>query len=349
MTRADDFSVDDEIHSLSMGRPHVVLLGAGASRAALPDGDRRGRSLPLMSEIAQDLNLTALFPSGLRELALYDFEAAYSELAESGDPVVAELDQKIAEYFAWLRLPDRPTIYDYLLLCLRDKDVVLTFNWDPLLVEARIRLSGLGVTRLPKLFFLHANAAIGFCAKDEISGIASRGPYRGHACSQCGQPFAPSKLLYPVKRKNYQNDPFTVREWKAAQFFLEHCFMFTVFGYRAPKTDVEAMNLLKAAWGRVEERSMEQFELICRPGADHDALRSKWDPFIHTHHYDIVESFFDSWAAHHPRRTGEAYWQQYMEAQFIADNPVPRYISLEELVDWFQPLLGAEMEGSVSG
>jgi hypothetical protein len=68
-----------------------------------------------------------------------------------------------------------------------------------------------------------------------------------------------------------------------------------VFGYSAPKTDVEAVDLMKEAWGQVEERRLEQTEIIARPGADHDELHKTWDPFIHTHHYDIVESFYESW------------------------------------------------------
>lgn len=33
-------------------------------------------------------------------------------------------------------MTESPTIYDYLLLSLRKKDVVATINWDPLLVQA---------------------------------------------------------------------------------------------------------------------------------------------------------------------------------------------------------------------
>ena len=119
--------------------------------------------------------------------------------------------------------------------------------------------------------------------------------------------------------------------------------MFTIFGYSAPKTDVEAVDLLKRAWGNVEERALEQTEILNRPGCDHEALRATWDPFIHTHHYDILESFFDSWMANHPRRTGEAFISQYLEAQFIESNPIPQdFRSLAELVHWFGPLLAAE-------
>ena len=100
---------------------------------------------------------------------------------------------------------------------------------------------------------------------------------------------------------------------------------------------------MKSAWGDVADRRFEQTEIINRPGADHDALRATWEPFIHTHHYEIHESFYDSWLAKHPRRSGEAYKSQYIMARFISDNPVPREAtSLAELIAWFEPLLVAE-------
>jgi hypothetical protein len=49
-----DASVEQEIGALDMLRSHVVLLGTGASKAALPTGDRSGRQLPLMREIADE-------------------------------------------------------------------------------------------------------------------------------------------------------------------------------------------------------------------------------------------------------------------------------------------------------
>ncbi len=35
-----EVSVEQEIADTSAGRPHVLLLGAGASKAALPNGDK---------------------------------------------------------------------------------------------------------------------------------------------------------------------------------------------------------------------------------------------------------------------------------------------------------------------
>src|SRR5207248_557195 len=124
---------------------------------------------------------------------------------------------------------------------------------------------------------------------------------------------------------------------------LDKCAMFTVFGYSAPVTDKEAIDLLKQAWGTVEQRNLEQTEVINRPGADHEQLRRTWAPFIHTHHYEIHDSFYASFLARHPRRSIEAYWNQYFEARFISDNPVlEEFAAFDEMVDWFRPLLEAE-------
>jgi NAD-dependent SIR2 family protein deacetylase len=336
-----DVSVDQEIQTLRMQRPHVVLLGAGASKAAVPNGDRNGRPVPLLRELAVELDLARRFPDDLRNLALTDFEAAYSRLVDRADPLVDSLNNLIGDYFRQLRLPDEPNLYDYVNLCLRAKDVIFTFNWDPLIIDSQLRLRRSGVELLPRVFALHGNVAIGYCTRCEQSGLGMI----GHTCGGCGEPYMASNLLFPVERKDYTADSFINREWRAMEYFLGECFMFTIFGYSAPVTDVEAVASLKAAWGTVDQRNMEQTEIIDRPGCDVDELREKWDPFIHTHHYDVFDSCFESWMANHPRRTGEAYMSQYWDAQFMSNHPVPlRTKTLADLVDWFQPLLEVERE-----
>lgn len=180
---------------------------------------------------------------------------------------------------------------------------------------------------MPKLFFLHGNVRIGYCVNDVNSGII------GRRCSRCGELFSPSALLFPVERKNYQDGHLIEREWNAMREYLNACFMFTVFGYSAPTTDVEAFELLKEAWGTVKRRQLEQTEIITRPGANRDTLRETWDPFIHTHHFEIVESFHDSWLAHHPRRSGEAYRNQFLDAKFIDNHTVPKRLQVRSLPD----------------
>jgi hypothetical protein len=332
---------DDEIKNPRNWRPHVVLLGAGASRAALPKGDANEVAVPLMPEIARELDLVDLFPTDLRELAVTNFEAAFSALSDRAAwPELNALEAELHAYFASLELPPEPNLYDLLNLSLRPSDAIFTFNWDPFLMASRGRLvRHVRGERLPRLFFLHGNVLIGWCDRDQASGIL------GRTCSSCGQLFTPTPLLFPVTQKDYNGHPFIARQWEAVKFYLEECFWFTIFGYSAPATDVEARELLKDAWGTVESRPMEQTEIIDRPDADKETLSENWKPFIHTHHYEIHGSFTDSWMAKHPRRTGEAYRAQFVEASFIDDNPVPDLrdvAGLAELVAWFQPLFDAE-------
>lgn len=329
---------DQEIANPSLNIPHVLLLGAGASYAAMPNGDKYGKPVPLLRDVAKTLRLKNDFPEDLRELSVSNFESAYSKLYVRGDAKVEIVNSKVHEYFSTLELPETPNLYDVLNLSLRKKDVIATFNWDPFLLQSRIRLAKLGVTEsFPRLIFLHGNVRAGYCDVDKTAGLVG-----GH-CSKCGRLFQLSKLLYPVENKNYQDDAFIKAQWRELQFYLQKCFMFTIFGYSAPTTDKEAVGLLKAGWGDVNNREMEQTEVISKVGSDHETLAETWSPFMHTHHYDIIDSFYDSFIANHPRRSIEAYWNQNWEAKFIDNNPIPpSFGSFEEVMTWFAPLIKAE-------
>jgi hypothetical protein len=336
-------SREQEIARPRSGPPHFVLLGAGASKAALPNGDRNGRDLPLLRDVATDLGLAALFPKDLRKRAVTDFEAAYSSLHERDRRRVEPIEDAIADYFRDLRLPDEANLYDAILLSLRSKDAIFTFNWDPLLFISRFRLNELGLNdHLPSIFYLHGNVAAAYCERDGVWG------YPNGRCSRCGAPFTPTRLLFPVEKKDYNTDPGIRDAWKSAQQVLKVTFQLTVFGYSAPVTDVEAFGLLRQGWGEAAEREMEQTEIIHRPGADEDDLVERWRPFIHTHHYELHDFFYDSWLGNHPRRSFEAHWNQYYAAKFVDNNPIPRHITdLAELVDWFRPLIDAEKAAAV--
>ena len=184
-------------------------------------------------------------------------------------------------------MPDEANLYDVMQLCLRKKDVIATFNWDPFLVQSRQRLLRLGVSELPGFLFLHGNVSVGYCSEHKQRGAL------GVRCKECDKQLLPTRLLYPVENKNYQDGDFIETEWRLIRSALQNCLLFSVFGYSAPKTDVEAISLLREGWGKVEERQFEQTEVISRRGSDHDRLRTTWDPFIHTHHYDICDLFYE--------------------------------------------------------
>lgn len=333
----DEISVEDEIQQIKMQRPHVILLGAGASRAAFPTGEAHERMLPLMADFTDIVPINEILShSGIR-YRNRNFEDVYTELCTNPDlsSVCKNIEAAVFDYFSSLSLPSKPTLYDHLVLSLRKKDVIATFNWDPFLIQA-VRRNRLANDNIPSILFLHGNVVTGYCQRDNVHGV------RGGRCSRCKNLFEPSKLLYPIATKSYNDDPAIATSWKMIELSLKDAFMVSIFGYGAPQSDCAAIKLLDDAWGGGQKRSMEQFEII--DIRKEEELLGSWEKFIHTHHYEVHESIYDSWLFRHPRRSGEAYWNQYLEAKFIEDHPLPREVGFTELWEWFRPLLSREQD-----
>lgn len=325
-----------QIQALSMNRPHVVVLGAGASCAAFPDGDKNGRKLPLMWNIVDEVGLGPLLDSaGIKEHR-EDFEKLFSTLATSGhhDQLLAIIEERVFEYFASMELPDEPTLYDHLVLSLREKDVIATFNWDPFLWQALNRNAH--KCAMPRTLFLHGNTAIGYAKHGDQVLFGSV----GRVSRTCGEVFRPGPLLFPVAEKNYEQDERIRRAWNDLKTELRAAFVVTVFGYSAPATDVEAVALLKEGWGHNYERDLEEIEIIdIKPDEE---LHDTWAPFIHSHHYRTTNSFYESIIGHSPRRSCDAIWESLMEHVYITKNPIPQTASWDKLYGWLDILLEDE-------
>ncbi|HTD42335.1 MAG TPA: hypothetical protein VK671_17010, partial [Mucilaginibacter sp.] len=156
------------------GGGHVVILGAGASIAATRlNPEKSGKKLPSMNDFITVVGLQDIVSKIPGAFVNSNFELLYSQL-HSSDPnseIVKEIEKRISDYFCNMELPDEPTIYDYLMLSLRGKDLIATFNWDPFLFQAYNR--NLEFTKdLPRLSFLHGNVAIGYNAEAKRSGPA---------------------------------------------------------------------------------------------------------------------------------------------------------------------------------
>lgn len=295
--------------------PHVVILGAGASLAACPTGDARGKRLPLMANLLEVLELADLITQAGFDPTV-GFERLYSQMyaANPSSGEIREVERRVEEYFNDLLLPNHPTIYDLLVLSLREKDAIFTFNWDPFLVDAYLRQHG--KVKLPKVFHLHGNVRVGFCAK---CGVATR---RTLPCPNCGGSVTPTRLLYPVEEKDYAKDDFIHSQWNQARDFIKRAFIITIFGYSAPRTDKEAMTIFTASWKRAEqERLVERVEVI--DIRDREELARQWSSFSFFHHYDIRRSLFDSQLAHYPRRSCEALYHSGVKGKFVERIPWP--------------------------
>lgn len=324
--RGDTFSAED---ILSLGtwdeRPHVVILGAGASRAAMPYGDEGRRCVPLMNDLVNTLELRHAITSSGHDPDK-GFEALYAELSEdaANRDLLDVIETRVESYFSQLRLSsDQLTVYDYLLLGLRPKDAVFTFNWDPFLYDTYERHAK--SFQLPRIFHLHGNVRIQACSKCGKSGPA------GTVCAICAVKREKSRLLYPVTRKNYDADPFIREQWEQAREYLSRAFILTIFGYGAPVTDVQAVDILKLAWKREGENHhlIEPVEII--DIRNPNELAEQWSPFAFYSHYEVRRNFFDSLIAKHPRRTCEARFVAGFYGKYV--HPVPWAGNLVGLAD----------------
>lgn len=297
-------------------RPHVVILGAGASCAAIQNGDKYGKKISAMSGFIDKLGLSSIISKVRLNTSSNNLEDIYMELDERSKneqickEVKEELEKIIWKYMSEYQLPDNPTIYDFLVMSLTSKDLIATFNWDPFLVQAIARALRY-TNNIPHVAFLHGNVAVGFCEEDNIMGNV------GCTC-KCGKTFKPMKLLFPVKKKDYSSDVAINKSWKTLNETLEKAYMVTIFGYSAPKSDAEAIAMMKKAWGAIDYRKLEEIELI--DIRDEKDVINSWSEFIHTHHYSYHINFFDSTLARYPRRTCEATFDRLMNCIWLDGN-----------------------------
>lgn len=321
-------------------RPHVVILGAGASCAAIPNGDKHNKKISAMSGFIEKLGLGHILNKVSIHTQSDNLEDIYMELdaRSATEPdcheVKSKLEEIIHKYMSEYELPDEPTIYDFLILSLTKKDLIATFNWDPLLVQA-LRRAQLHTENLPNIVFLHGNVAVGYCETDNVIG------YVGSKC-KCNKPLEPTKLLYPVKQKDYNSDVSIRKSWQILSNALEKAYMVTIFGYSAPASDVAAMEMMEKAWGSMDARNLEEIEII--DIRDENDVLNSWNNFIHTHHYSYVDNFFDTTLGKFPRRTCEATFDRTMNCQWLTSSKgFKKNMSFEDIDFAIQELLNDEI------
>lgn len=307
---------------------HVVILGAGASVAAFPEGN-----LPTMDNLIEVLRLETLLEQSGIEYQGRNFEAIYSDLYTTNPESVSlkKIDEAVHTYFSNLRLPEQPTLYDHLVLSLRQKDLIATFNWDPFLFEAWKR--NRHTAELPNLAFLHGNVRIGYCSEHGIKGE------NGYPCPKCNKEFTPSRLLYPITMKNYSDDPFIEKEWELLKNDLRKAYIITIFGYSAPRTDKEAIDIMQKVWDK-DNRLIERIEVI--DIKKENDLQRQWDPFIVQYYFDYSKDFYQSRIPNYPRRSCEAFLATHASGYMVENNPIPKDADFEELTAWIKPLVEAE-------
>lgn len=217
--------------------------------------------------------------------------------------------------------------------------MIASFNWDPFLALAWQRNSC--AVKLPGMVHLHGNVEIAVCLECGVKD------FQGNICQKCGKPLKPAPLLYPVKQKNYTAHSFIESEWNELRLFLRRTYFLTIFGYAAPKTDVEARALLLGAWKENPTFELAQIEIIDKK--PRKQLTKTWKEFFCSHHYGISKSIWNSYLFRYPRRSCEAFAMATLQQSPWRVNPFPKTTNLRKLQEWARLLWFEENDGKLSG
>lgn len=301
-------------------RPHLVILGAGASKDAMPDGDVRGKRLPVMKEFISTMGITEYVRRIDGVPKTDDIEEVYSWLSESGrhQDELFVIENVIRDYFADIELPSTLTKYDLLVLSLRKKDYIATFNWDGALVQSYMRMRRI-TDDMPQMLFLHGNVEVGYCPECKTYG------HYLAKCHKCGKPFEEVPLLYPVRHKNYQEEGFISEQWKILENVVSEAALITIYGYSAPKTDIEAIDILKQSFARLgTPRFFDTIEIIERPGFNIDDISDAWVDLsaMAKDHLKIRTSVFDSYMFRNPRRSLDFLWKRQIRSVWFGESSI---------------------------
>lgn len=312
--------------------PHVVIVGAGASLAACKY-DKQGREVPLLKNIHGILGLDSKLKTyGFSTEEMEDFELLYSNIYEKEKykDLVTYLNNKVTEYFQSLEIIDEPTCYDYLILSLTEKDAIISFNWDPYLMQAYRRHIKIG--NLPALIFPHGNVGVGICNKCHTMGYANT------LCYSCLNDFENMPLLFPIEKKNYTTMPVIASEWKRARSYLSRAVGITVYGYGAPETDVEAVSLLQEAFAASNTKEIALFEMINLKSVER-LQRQKWKAFYNHEMTVYCEKFEESCLWMYPRVCMETLFDANLQQHpRESKKSFKRFKTIKELQDFIETI-----------
>lgn len=338
--KKDNEEIQERYKNYILGRPHVVILGAGATMAAIPNGDKFGRTCSVMDGFIDNLGLRDLLNRVQINTESQNLEDIYSELYTRHEckEVISELENRIVTQFSEFVIPDEPTIYDYLLLSLRGRDCIFSFNWDDLIIQAYQRVWKI-TQDLPKLVFLHGNINVGRC---EACGRIET--LHNIICGQCGNSLSRPRILFPVKEKNYGDDPYIKNSWDGFLSVLSEASIVTIFGYSAPKSDILAIQAMQKAFSSTFRR-LDQIEVIDLKSESE--LLDTWVDFAAptNYHFNVYRSFFESLLSEFPRRSVEGYWKRNFTGWWGASKvQFKPNMNFEDLSLTLMPLINDESQ-----
>ena len=316
--------------------PHLVILGAGASIACMKN-TANGKKMPSMNELNDLAEVQDIFKKhSVKIKGNESFEDFFSRIhnEEYGD-LKKELEQCIWDYFSDIEIDDKPNLYDKLILSLRGKDYIATFNWDPLLILSYIRHKKIGENKLPKLLFLHGNVGEGICYDCKI--LCN---FHNKICHRCHKELSKSKLLYPIGKKDYNSDPVIKNNWNILRDVLSRAYIITIFGYSAPVSDVEAKEILLDNYKKSKHLELSEIEII--NNSDRKKIEETWSDMFFSHHYCIFDKLSDSFILKHPRRSCDSHASACLQCDPVEEHPFPDFDDFDDIYSFLDPLISEE-------
>lgn len=317
--------------------PHVVIVGAGASIAACKI-DKNGKEVPLLKNIHNILRLTSeLAKYDFSDEQMSDFEKLFSDIYGNAEycELQKKLEYEVCDYFSKLIIPDEPTLYDYLILSLTEKDAIISFNWDPFLMQAYRR--NISVGNLPELIFPHGNAGVGLCYDCKIKG------YANCSCPECFRELQQMPLLYPIGKKDYNGKNIIKNEWNRAKDVLSRAAGITVYGYGAPVTDMEAVELMKSANSISQMKDIAPFTII-NLACNESEQREKWREFYDVKMMLYCNSFEECLLWKNPRVSLETLFDAILQQQpRNIEKSYKKFSNLQELQEFVKTITEFDM------
>ena len=189
--------------------------------------------------------------------------------------------------------------------------------------------------------FLHGCVGVGVCLEHRYKG------YSDQDCPKCATRLQPAPLLYPVRDKNYRDDPFIANEWDELTRALKYAFIVTIFGYSAPATDEAARALLHEAFAANTSRDFAQVEII--DAEAEEKVRARWDQFIIREHYSTSPTSDRAIMFVHARRSCDALAWAILQQDPWHERPLPALVDLADLQRWVRPLVLEEQRYAQHG
>ena len=276
-----------------MGFKHLVILGAGSTIAAIPDGDRNGMRAYTLNNFLEDPFYADFLASLDSKYQNLNIEEMCTKMYSEDRQLYEAFERLIRNKYASLELPNGFNLLERLIMSLTSDDAIISFNWDDLIIQAYNRAKQyIPSILLPIIVFPHGNAQA--CYNEHRYG-SGRNP------NNYG--LRPSPLNMPVDELDYQNNLFIKSQWQILDFYMRYSQMITFFGYRGPVSGIQDFKRMENCLH--SNQICGKIEIIDKTKEDAMQVAQNLENIINLtgDEADCCGSFFESRIAQYPRET----------------------------------------------